>query len=93
MDNKYALGQAAVVLFNPHLYMRTMLRSTLMGLGFKDVFDYGELDRTRDAIIERAPDLVLLDLDEEKEKTCNLIREIRQTNISENPFVAIIALS
>lgn len=93
MDHKYALEQAAVVLFNPHLYMRTMLRSTLMGLGFKDVYDYGELDRTRDAIIERAPDLVLLDLDEEKENTCALIREIRQTSISDNPFVAIIALS
>lgn len=92
-DKKYAFAQATVVLFNPQLQMRSILRSAMQGLGFESVFDYGEFDQARFAIIERAPDLVLLDLDGEKDKVCGLVREIRHTNICADPFVPVMVMS
>ncbi|MFM2129038.1 MAG: hypothetical protein RL477_584 [Pseudomonadota bacterium] len=92
-DKKYAFAQATVVLFNPQAQMRSILRSAMQGLGFENVLDYGEFDQARFAVIERAPDLVLLDLDSEKDKVCGLVREIRNTNICADPFVPVMVLS
>lgn len=92
-DKKYAFAQATVVLFNPQVQMRSILRSAMQGLGFENVFDYGEFDQARFAVIERAPDLVLLDLDSEKDKVCGLVREIRNTNVCPDPFVPVMVMS
>lgn len=92
-DKKYAFNQATVVLFNPQAQMRSILRSAMMGLGFENVLDYGDMDQARFAIIERAPDLILLDLDNERDRICGLVREIRNTNICADPFVPVMAFS
>lgn len=92
-DNNYAFDQVTVVLFNPLGQMRATLRDAMLVQGFRNILDYGDLERTRAAIIERSPDLILLDLDREKEEVCKLVREIRQSGLSTDPFVVIIALS
>ena len=92
-QKKYSLDQATVILFNPQPPMRAMLRSAVMGLGFQTVLDYGELKQARNAIIERAPDLVLLDLDGEKDAICGLVREMRNSNLCADPFVPVMVFS
>jgi DNA-binding response OmpR family regulator len=92
-DQKLTLDQATLVLFNPRAQMRSTLRDTLLGLGFRNILDFGDLERTRTSIIKRSPDLVILDLDREKEEICSLVREIRHSKICDDPFLVIIALS
>lgn len=93
IDKKYAFDQVTVLLFNPAAQMRATLRDATLAQGFRNIFDCGGLERTRTAIIERTPDLIILDLDREKEEVCKLVREIRQGNLCPDPFVVIIALS
>lgn len=93
VDQKYALDQATVVLFNPLSQMRATLRDAMLVIGFRNILDYGDLERARNAIIERAPDLVLLDLDREREAVCELVREVRHSRLCADPFMVIIALS
>ena len=92
-NKKYAYEQATVVLFNPLGQMRATLRDAMLVLGFRNILDFGDLARTRTAIIERTPDLVLLDLDREKVAICELVREIRHSNITADPFVVIMAMT
>lgn len=92
-ENKFPLDQATLVLFNPMGPMRSTLREAVHALGFRNILDFGDLDRTRNAIAERAPDLVLLDLDHQKEEVCKLVREVRHSQLAADPFVVIMALS
>lgn len=92
-EKKYAFAQAVVVLFSPHLQMRSILRTAVISLGFKNVFDFGDVDQARLAVIERMPDLVMFDLDTEPAKICALAREIRESNVCHDPFVPIFVLS
>ncbi len=93
LDKKYAFDQVTVLLFNPVAQMRATLRDAMLVQGFRNIIDYGDLERTRAAIIERSPDLILLDLDRERVEVCKLVREIRHSNLCADPFVVIIALS
>lgn len=93
LNNKYALEDAVVVLYNPVAQMRATLREAMHAHGFRDIYDFGDLTRARTAVVERAPDLVLLDLDRDVAGICNLVREVRQSGIAADPFVIIIALS
>ena len=93
LTKKYAFEEATVVLFNPVSQMRSTLRDAMLVQGFRNILDYSDLQRTRQAIIESSPDLIMLDLDREKEEVCNLVREIRHSSISDDPFAVIIALS
>lgn len=93
IDKKYALDKAVVVLFNPALHMRAILRSAMTTLGFQHVLDYGDLQQARNAVIERGPDLVLLDLDADRAAVCRLVREVRNSNLCADPFVPIIAFT
>ena len=93
LTKKYAFEEAIVVLFNPVSQMRSTLRDAVLVQGFRNILDYSDLQRTRQAIIESSPDLIMLDLDREKEEVCKLVREIRHSSISDDPFAVIIALS
>lgn len=93
IDRKYALDKAVVVLFNPQLHMRAILRSAMTSLGFQQVLDYGDLQQARNAVAERSPDLVLLDLDNETNAVCRLVREMRNSGLCADPFVPIVALT
>lgn len=90
---KYVLENANVVLFNPLSQMRATLRDAMLVLGFRHIFDYSDLERARNAIVEQSPDLVLLDLDRHRRQVCKLVREVRQSKISQDPFMVICALS
>ncbi len=92
-DSRYTLEQATVVLFNPLSQMRATLRDAMLTLGFRNILDFGDLERARGAMVERCPDLVLLDLDREKQAVCGLVREVRQARLCADPFTVILALS
>ena len=93
VGKQYDLEQATVVLFNPLGQMRATLRDAMLVLGFRNILDFGDLERARNAIIERSPDLVLLDLDREHDAVCDLVREVRHSRVCADPFMVIIALS
>lgn len=82
-----------MVLFNPAFKMRTTLRQAMIGLGFRDILDFGDLESTRRAIIDRNPDLVLLDLERDRDGVCKLVREVRHSEVCSDPFVVMMALS
>lgn len=90
---KHSLEQATLILYNPVAQMRATLRQAMLSLGFRNILDFGTLDNTRTAIIERGPDLVMLDLDRDREGVCKLVREVRHSHICSDPFVVIVALS
>lgn len=92
-EKKYALDRATVVLYNPLSPMRATIRDAMLMLGFRQILDYGDLERARSAVLERGPDLVLLDLDRDKESVCKLVREVRHSRLCVDPFVVMIALS
>lgn len=82
-----------MVLFNPAFKMRTTLRQAMIGLGFRDILDFVDLESTRRAIIDRNPDLVLLDLDRDRDGVRKLVREVRHSEVCSDPFVVMMALS
>lgn len=92
-DPKHTLEKATMVLFNPVFKMRSTLRQAMIGLGFRDILDFGDIESTRRAIMERNPDLVLLDLDRERDAVCKLVREVRHSEVCSDPFVVMMALS
>lgn len=92
-DPKHSLDKATMVLFNPVFKMRTTLRQAMIGLGFRDILDFGDIESTRKAIMDRNPDLVLLDLDRERNTVCKLVREVRHSEVCADPFVVMMALS
>jgi DNA-binding response OmpR family regulator len=92
-EPKHTLEKVTMVLFNPVFKMRTTLRQAMIGMGFRDILDFGDIDSTRKAIMDRNPDIVLLDLDRERDAVCKLVREVRHSQVCADPFVVMMALS
>jgi hypothetical protein len=55
---KHSLEQATLILYKPVAQMRATLRQAMLSFGFRNILDFGTLDNTRTAIIERGPDLL-----------------------------------
>jgi methyl-accepting chemotaxis protein len=51
-DPKHTLEKATMVLFNPVFKMRTTLRQAMIGMGFRDILDFGDIESTRKAVDE-----------------------------------------
>jgi len=76
-----------------NVHMRTLLRSLLIALGMKDVY---EAANGADAFVllrEKRPDLVLSDLTMSPVDGIAFTREVRLSEASPNPYVPIIMIT
>ncbi|MEE9300614.1 MAG: hypothetical protein V3V17_05765 [Alphaproteobacteria bacterium] len=90
MKQEYDLTGVRAVLFNGTVGMRRTIRDVLHGIGFQAIEDFGDLNNARRRIPDLMPDLLILDLDHDRDGVCKIVREIRQGLLGGNPFPVII---
>jgi two-component system, chemotaxis family, chemotaxis protein CheY len=83
--------KALVVEDNVH--MRTLLRSLLVALGMRSVFEAANGEEAFVILRDKAPDLVLTDLTMKPTDGIAFTREVRQSKSSPNPYVPIIMVT
>jgi len=83
--------KALVVEDNVH--MRTLLRSLLMALGIKHVYEAGNGDDAFQTLRDKLPDLILTDLSMKPKDGIAFTREVRLSDESPNPYVPIIMVT
>lgn len=81
-----------MLLVDTDLNARQGVRTILSNNGFSGVTLGTELARVRDAVTTRMPDLLLCGTEFPDGKITDLIRDIRQNRIGNNPFMPIIIL-
>lgn len=89
----YNLDDVEIVLFAPAPAIRRTLREALNNVGFRAIQEFIDVDQTRDAIVTYGPDLLIFDLDHDREGICSVISDIRHGNIGSNPFLVIMLLT
>ncbi len=82
-----------VVLLDQNMSMRRLIRSSLNSIGFSSIAECRDADDLVAMIRTNDPDLIMVDIDAETERICEIVREIRNGNLGENPFVIVIALT
>lgn len=90
-DLKFA--DVNVALLDQNMSMRRLIRSSLNSIGFTSILESRNAEDLTWIIKTNDLDLILLDLDTETERICDLVREVRNEALGENPFVVIIALT
>ncbi len=83
--------KALIVEDNEH--MRALLRSLLMALGMKNVFEAENGAEAFAVLREKSPDLVLTDLTMKPVDGIDFTREVRLSRESPNPYVPIIMVT
>ncbi len=81
---------ARAVLFDGQANTLRVLRETLTIIGFRKIVAHQSLDAVRLAVADAAPELLILDLDDEREAVCETMRDIRLRQLGQNPFLVII---
>ena len=76
---------------NPH--MRRIVRTLLLGLGTRDVFEADDGATGLEAFTHNVPDIVLIDWSMPVFDGLELTRMIRETEGTSNPFVPIIMIT
>jgi len=87
----FAHVKALVVEDNHH--MRVLLRSLLNTLGITQVYEAADGTEAFTLLRDRHPDLVLTDLTMEPIDGISLVREIRQSPHSPNPYIPIVMVT
>lgn len=87
------LEEARVLIVDPQLHTRRMMKDALNMIGFRKMQDLGKVKKLEHTILRVEPDLILIDIDEERERVCEAISKIRNRKLGSNPFVNIIALT
>lgn len=82
-----------VVLLDPNLRMRTLMRGALLGVGFRNIYECRSAEEVIGIVAMQPIDLLILDLDADTEEVCALIRDIREGKIGSNPYVVTMALT
>lgn len=82
-----------VALFDRNMSMRRLIRSSLNSIGFTSIIECRNVDDLESALRTNELDLLLIDLDDETERTCDLVRAIRNDEIGDNPFIVVVALT
>jgi DNA-binding response OmpR family regulator len=82
-----------VLLLDRDLAMRHLIRSALVGIGFRHVIECRAVQEIEPLVTQRPVDLMLLDLDTDTEQVCQAIRDIRNHRYGLNPFVVVMAMT
>ena len=83
--------KALVIEDNQH--MRTLLRSLLIALGVKNVFEAVDGETGFEELRSRRPDFVLTDLSMKPTDGIEFTKRVRHSNESPNPYVPIIMVT
>lgn len=92
MQSRSHFNKVDVLLVDTDLNARQGVRTILSNNGFSDVTLGTDLARVRDAITMRMPDILLVGTAFPDGDVRDLIRDIRQNRIGNNPFMPIIVL-
>ncbi len=91
MTNDFDFSDSYVLLLDGQHNVRNLMKGALQQIGFRDIHESITPAAARESIANLKPDLIILDLDTDRETVCSLMRELRNQVIGENPFVVIIA--
>ena len=92
MDQKHSFGNVDVLLVDTDLNARQGVRTILNNNGFSGVTLGTELARIKEAITKWMPDILLVGTSFPDGDVCEMIRNIRQNKLGNNPFMPIIVL-
>ena len=92
MIQKNTFGEVDVLLIDTDLNARQGVRTILSNNGFSGVTLGTDLAKVREAVNSRMPDLLLCGTEFPDGKVTDMIRDIRQNRIGNNPFMPIIIL-
>ena len=84
---------ADVQVFAPHMSTLAMMRETLRAQGFRKIAGHTKLEELTDGLASKPADLVVVDIDQAPDETCNIVRDVRFRRSGLNPFVPVIATS
>src|SRR5690606_33633149 len=82
-----------VLLLDRDLAMRHLIRSAMIGIGFRHVVECRSVQEIPALVAQQPVDLMLLDLDTDTEQVCQAIRDIRNNRYGLNPFVVVMAMT
>ncbi len=86
-------GGVRVALLDQNMSMRRLIRSSLNSVGFTSILECRNAEDLTGQIKTNELDLMMIDLDNENDHICRLIRKIRNCELGDNPFVVILALT
>jgi len=92
-DPKKNLGNVNLLLADPNHQTRNSLRSGLFGQGFREISDARGLYQIEDELEKKQYDLLILDTSFGLFQVKDLIKNIRNGTIGNNPFMFILVLS
>ena len=81
---------AATLVYDPVGPNRIATRASLHSLGFRRVELAPTLDVLRERLRLRSPDLLLVEVAGSETEACELVQQVRQGTLGENPFIVII---
>jgi DNA-binding response OmpR family regulator len=91
--NQVNYAGVEVLLLDRDLAMRHLIRSALIGIGFRRVVECRAVQEIPSLVAQRPIDLMLLDLDTDTVQVCDAIRDIRNNRYGLNPFVVVMAMT
>ena len=91
--NQVSYDAVEVLLLDRDLAMRHLIRSALVGIGFRRVVECRAVQEIPALVALRSIDLMLLDLDTDTAQVCDAIRDIRNHRYGINPFVVVMAMT
>ncbi len=91
MRNDFNYSETHVLLLDGQRNIRTLLKGALQQIGFRQIHESTNPAAARAAAINLSLDLIILDLDTDRQTVCSLMRDLRHQVVGENPFVVIIA--
>ncbi len=78
------------VIFDSQSNTLRVLRETLSIIGLRKVAAHSNLETVKAAVTESPPELLILDIDDQKAAVCSLIRDIRLRKVGTNPFLVVV---
>lgn len=82
-----------VILLDPNLRMRTLLRGALLSVGFRHIRECRSTDDVIGSLTAEPADFLVLDLDADTDRVCQFVRDLREGLIGTNPYVVVTALT
>ncbi len=89
----YDFETLKVLVVDDSRHMRSLIKSFLMGFGFKEIFEAADADEAYEAVRDIFPDIVITDWRMHPTDGIELVRRIRGEDDSPNPYLPIIMLT
>jgi CheY-like chemotaxis protein len=92
-EGEIAYQDIDVAIFEPTPQMRTLVRSTLLTVGFRQIHECHSVDDVIRQLGSNTIDLLLVDIDSATDGICRVVRQIRDGLVGHDPYIAIMALT